>query len=211
MTAEVRWPAGSARLAYVGDGRWRRDSTTVAFLREHVDAIARTIMDAPGRVEFDAPGGVHDTIEVVRRDDLMGVLPPQLVPLDVTRPTHQPFVQFAMFWLGWHCERCWADDVARRADRVDERFSSDAFAASKDPKALAADLHEVLAARVRAAPHPEQTYETAIRELAALGHTTTFSDSDGDWSTWASQWIFVTFNPPSDCSVTVEPMERRSE
>jgi hypothetical protein len=209
MTAEVKWPGGSAQLAYVGEGRWRRDSK-VAFLREHVDALAWTIMKAPGRVEFTAPG-VHETIDVVRRDDLIGVIPAHLVPLDVTSPTHQPFVQCALNWLGWHCERCWADDVARPADRVAERFSSAAFAASKQPAVLAADLHEVLAARVRASSHPEQTYERAIRELAALGHTTTFADSDGEWSTWASQWIFVTFNPPADCSVTVELAARRLE
>jgi len=209
MSAEVRWPGGSARLAYVGAGRWRRDSS-VRFLREHVDALGWTILDSPGRVEFVAPG-VHDAIDVVRRDDLIGVLPAHLVPLDVTTPSHQPFVQFAMNWLGWHCERCWADDVARPADRVDDRFSSAAFAASKDRAALAADLHEVLAARVRDAAHPEQTYETAIRELGALDHKTTFADSDGEWSTWASQWIFVTFNPPNDCSVTAGPAERRLE
>lgn len=209
MTAEVRWPGGSARLAYVGDGRWRRDSS-VASLREHVDALARTVVAAPGSVEFVAPGA-HDTIEVIRRDDLIGVLPPNLVPLDVTKPRHEPFVQFAMHWLDWHSERCWAEGVARPAGRVDERFSSAAFAASKDPASLIADLDAALAARVRDAARPERVYETAIRELAALGHTTTWSDSDGHWSVWASQWVVVSFEPPRSCGVTGAQAGPRSE
>ena len=206
---EVRWSAGSVRLGYVGDGRWRRGSS-IAPLREIVDAIAKTILASPGRVEFVAPG-VEDVIEVVRRDDLIGVLPAGLVPLDVTSPTRQPFVAFAMHWLDWHSERCWADDVARPADRFGAEFSSDAFASSTDRAALAAKLDAALDARVAAAKNPVATFEKAIRELAALGHTSTFADGNGTWSLWSSQWIDVSFEPPRSCSVTAARVEPRSE
>jgi len=199
--AEVRWPGGSVRLAYVGGGRWRRGSSTTS-LREIVDALAKRILAAPGRVEFIAPGA-RETIDVVRRDDLIGVLPAGLVPLDVTKPTRQPFVAFAMHWFGWNCERCWPADVKRPADRFGERFSAAAFASSPNPAALAADLDAALTARVLAAVEPEQLVESAIRELAAMGHTSTFADGDGRWSVWASQWVMVSFEPPRTCSVSV--------
>ena len=197
--AEIRWPGGSARVAYVGGGRWRRDGRTVS-LRELVEAIAKSVLAAPGQVEFTAPG-VHETIDVIRRDDLIGVLPAGLIPLDLTRPTREPFVAFAMRWLDWHSERCWPDDVARPADRFGESFSASSFASSADPAALTADLDKALAARMNAATDPERLFETAIRELAALGHTTTFADGNGRWSVWASPWVVVSFDPPT-CSVT---------
>jgi hypothetical protein len=38
-------------------------------------------------------------------------------------------------------------------------------------------------------------FSAALRELAALGHDCTWSDSDGRWETWASQHIFAYWNP----------------
>ncbi len=203
--AEVRWLGEGARVAYIGGGRWRLDARTMSSLRELADSIAKSVVAAPGRVEFVAPG-VHDVIEVARRDDLVGVLPRNLVPLDVTSPTREPFIAYAARWLDWNSERCWPDDVARPADRFGDELSAAAFASSSDPAALASDLDRALAARVSAATAPENVVETAIRELAALGHTSTFADSDGRWSVWASQWVIISFEPPRTCSVS--PVKR---
>lgn len=206
---EIRWPGGSVRVAYVGGGRWRRDGSRMP-LRELVDAIGKRVLAAPGRVDFVAPG-VEETIEVIRRADLVGVLPAGLLPLDVTSPTKEPFVAFATKWLGWHCERCWPDDVERPADRIGERFSAAAFAASSNPSALVAELDAALAARVRGAGDPENVVNTVIRELAALGHTATFADGDGRWSVWVSQWVMISFEPPRTTSVSAAQEGSRSE
>ncbi len=220
---EIRWASGSVRIGFLGDDRWRVDAVNELSTSALIEHLMRALESGPrgapvpiagapnavardlGIVSLRAPRD-HKQVRVAWREDLVGVLRPDLPLVDVVasvvdgveRRYHAPLVEYARNWLWFRAERCRAVGVPLPPDRLGDELAASSFESSPDRAALAARLEAVLNARIAASDAPARTFHQAMRELDALGHECTFADTDGKWVMWASHHWVASFHPSED-------------
>ncbi|WNG50561.1 hypothetical protein F0U60_45370 [Archangium minus] len=90
---------------------------------------------------------------------------------------------------------------------LSQRFSYESFVQTSDRARLCQELEQVLTARVRSAPSPEEEGHRIAMELRELGHDLWSFDESTDLQVWCGNWA----NPTRPYELIVEVSYRDKE